>query len=305
MPLSVVRVCVKIDVEASLYRFTERNYMKKKRKKKQSTTLSQHEDVALKATAQFFRDEIMPVLNIEGTVVSILPTEEIHLELKKGFEDFNYLMSDDTIKHFEFQSTNEGIIGLKRFRTYESQMSYKYKKAVTTYVLFSGNIKNPMTEFTEGVNTYRVVPIVMRDKNADKVISELKRKQEVGEEITKADLLPLVLSPLMSGRMSQKERVLAAYDITRKATEMDAEVIRKVEAVIYIMADKFLDSKEMEQLKEEIKMTRLGKMLYDDGASMKLKELVAKKIKKGFTVPEIAALFEEDKAVIEEIVKNI
>ena len=279
--------------------------MKKKRKKKQLAKLLQHEDGALKVTAQFFRDEIMPALNIEGTVVSILPTEEIHLELRKGFEDFNYLMSDDSIKHFEFQSTNEGINGLKRFRTYESQMSYKYKKAVTTYVLFSGNIKNPMTEFTEGVNTYRVVPIIMQDKNADKVIAELKRKQEVGEEITKADLLPLVLSPLMSGEMSQKERVLAAYDITRKANEVDAEIIRKVEAVIYIMADKFLDSEEMEQLKEEIKMTRLGRMLYDDGARTKLKELVAKKVQRGFCVAEIAEVLEEDKAVIEEIIKEL
>lgn len=283
--------------------------MKKKRKKKQPAKISQHEDAALKVTAQFFRDEIMPALNIEGTVVSILPTEEIHLELKKGFEDFNYLMSDDSIKHFEFQSTNEGIIGLKRFRTYESQMSYKYKKAVTTYVLFSGKIKNPMTEFTEGVNTYRVVPIIMQDKNADKVIAELKRKQEAGEEITKAALLPLVLSPLMSGEMSQKERVLAAYDITRKATEVDAEVIQKVEAVIYIMADKFLDSKEMEQLKEEIKMTRLGRMLYDDGAQsgakMKLKELVRKKVQKGCSVDEITDMLEEDKAVIEEIMKEL
>ena len=135
--------------------------MKKKRKKKQPAKISQHEDAALKVTAQFFRDEIMPALNIEGTVVSILPTEEVHLELRKGFEDFNYLMSDNSIKHFEFQSTNEGICGLKRFRIYESQMSYKYKKAVTTYVLFSGNIQNPMTEFTEGMNTYRVVPIIM------------------------------------------------------------------------------------------------------------------------------------------------
>ena len=50
-----------------------------------------------------------------------------------------------------------------------------------------------------------------------------------------------------------------------KTLNVDAEVIRKVEAVVYIMADKFLDSAEMEQLKEEIKMTRLGKMLYDDG----------------------------------------
>ena len=279
--------------------------MKKKRKKKQPAKISQHEDAALKVTAQFFRDEIMPVLKIEGTVVSILPTEEIHLELKKGFEDFNYLMDDDSIKHFEFQSTNEGIIGLKRFRTYESQMSYKYKKAVTTYVLFSGKIKNPMTEFTEGVNTYRVVPIIMQDKNADKVIAELRRKQDVGEKITKADLLPMVLSPLMSGQMSQKERVSAAYDITRRATEVDAETIRKVEAVIYIMADKFLNSKEMEQLKEEIKMTRLGKMLYDDGAQTKLREQVAKKFAKGDSVEKIADDLMEEMHVIEKIIKEL
>lgn len=129
-----------------------------------------------------------------------------------------------------------------------------------------------MTEYSEGVNTYRIVPIIMQDKNADKVIEELRRKIASGENITKADLLPLVLSPLMSGNLTQKERVLAVYDITRKAIGIDAEIIRKVEAVVYIMADKFLDSAEMEQLKEEIKMTRLGQMLYDDGRTVGKKE---------------------------------
>lgn len=55
--------------------------MKKKRKKQQVAKISHHEDAAIKVTVQFFRDEIIPVLNIEGTVVSILPTEESHLEL--------------------------------------------------------------------------------------------------------------------------------------------------------------------------------------------------------------------------------
>ena len=251
--------------------------MKKKKKQKkpalnmqlpsarEASSISKHEDVALKVTAQFFKDELMPMLNIEGNVVGVLPTEEIHLELRKGFEDFNYLMEDNTIKHFEFQSTNEGITGLKRFRVYEAQLSLRHDKAVTTYVLFSGVIKNPMTEYTEGVNTYRIVPIIMQNKNADIVIAELEQKVNAGVEITKTDLLPLVLCPLMTGTMSQKERISTSYDITRRATIKDAEVIRKVEAVIYIMADKFLDSAEMEQLKEEIKMTKLGKMLYDDG----------------------------------------
>lgn len=295
--------------------------MKKKRKKKKSastkqslasqeaTTISQHEDHALKVTAQFFRDEIMPALDIEGEVVGALPTEEIYLELKKGAEDFNYLMSDDSIKHFEFQSTNGGVEDLKRFRVYEAQLSYKHKKPVTTYVLFSGRIKNPMTEFAEGINAYRIHPIIMQDKNADKVIAELQRKVEAQEEITKADLLPLVLCPLMSGEMSHKERVMAAYDITRKVTGVDAEVIRKVEAVIYIMADKFLDSVEMEQLKKEIKMTRLGKMLYDDGmaegAKRRLISLIKTKLAKGKSIEVIANEIEETVDTVMDLIKEM
>ena len=295
--------------------------MKKKRKKKktalrsqsvtsqEATKISQHEDKALKVTAQFFQDEIMPVLNIEGRVVGILPTEEIHLELKKGFEDFNYLMSDNLIKHFEFQSTNGGKEDLKRFRMYEAQLSYKHKKTVMTYVLFSGTIKNPMTEFTEGLNTYRIQPIIMQDRNADDVIAELQRKVTAGEQITKADLLPLVLSPLMGGEMSQRERVSVAYNITRSLTSLDAEVIRKVEAVIYIMAEKYLDSAEMKQLKEEIKMTRLGKMLYDDGKAEGEKNMltkkVQKKLEKGQSVEQIADALEESIETIQGIINDL
>lgn len=116
----------------------------------------------------------MPALEIEGKVVANLATEGIALNLKKGFQDFNFLMEDETIKHFEFQSTNEGLIGLKRFRMYEAVISYQNKRVVTTYVLFSGNIKNPMTEFSEGINTYKVVPIILSDKDADEIIMRLR-----------------------------------------------------------------------------------------------------------------------------------
>ena len=252
--------------------------MKKKKQKKKKPALrspalamqekkkiANHEDIALKATAQFFRDEIMPMLNIEGKVASIFPTESIHLDLKRGFEDFNYLMEDDSIKHFEFASTNEGIRGLRRFRWYESQLSYQHGKPVTTYVLFSGKIKNPMTEIWDGMNTYRIHPIIMQDYNADEVIAKLQRKVEINESLTKADLLPLTLTPLMDGEMSQKERISATYGITKSAVDTDAEIIRKVEAVVYIMAEKFLETAEMEQLRKEITMTKLGQMIYNDG----------------------------------------
>ena len=91
-----------------------------------SATVVQHEDAVLKTAAQFFAKELLPYLGIDGKVISSAPTESIVLNLKKFYEDINLIMEDGTWKHFEFQSNNEGIPGLKRFRSYE---------AVTTYVL--------------------------------------------------------------------------------------------------------------------------------------------------------------------------
>lgn len=67
--------------------------------------------------------------------------------------------------------------------------------------------------------------------------------------------------------MSQKERVKSAFEITKKAagTDISMEDIRNVETMVYVMADKFLDQMEMEEIKEEISMTRLGQMLVEMG----------------------------------------
>ena len=37
-----------------------------------------------------------------------------------------------------------------------------------------------MTEFTEGVNTYHIVPIIMQGMNADSLIQELEQKADSG-----------------------------------------------------------------------------------------------------------------------------
>ena len=57
-------------------------------------------------------------------------------------------MEDGTWKHLEFQSTDKGIQDLKRFRVYEALTSYTNNVEITTYVLYSGKIKNPITEYT-------------------------------------------------------------------------------------------------------------------------------------------------------------
>lgn len=168
---------------------------------------SQTEDAVLKLMMHYFKDELLPYLGIEGKAVGIAPTEVIHLELKKFLQDFNLVMEDGSWAHFEFQSTDEGVEGLKRFRIYEAITSYQNQVKVTTYVLFSGMIQNPRTEFTEGINTYKIQPIIMKKIVVEDLIEKLQKKLDGGGKVTKEDLIPFTLCSLLGGEMSQKDRI--------------------------------------------------------------------------------------------------
>ena len=65
--------------------------------------------------------------------------------------------------------------------------------------------------------------------------------------------------------MPLKDRVEAAYRITWEAGSVGQEELDKIEAVLYIMADKFLESAEMDELMEVVGMTRLGQKLLNRG----------------------------------------
>ena len=224
----------------------------------------QHEDAALKTAFLYFSEELLPYFGITKKAVGIAATELVKLDVQKLHEDFNFIMEDGSWIHFEFQSRNKGRKDLKRFRMYEATASYQHNAAITTYVLFSGNVKRPMTEYTEGINTFCIKPITMKSHSADRLIVKLQKSQENAEKLKKEDLVLLTLCLLMDGEMPLKDRVRAAFRITQEAGD-DYEEMDRIEAVLYVMADKFLDSVEMDELMEVIGMTRLGQKLVNRG----------------------------------------
>lgn len=97
-------------------------------------------------------------------------------------------------------------------------------------------------------------------------------KQENNQALTKSDLVPLTLCPLMGGKSSLKERIMASYAILRNVNNLNADDLQKIEAVIYAMADKYLESAELKQIMEDISMTRLGRMLIEKGMTQGIEQ---------------------------------
>lgn len=86
---------------------------------------------------------------------------------------------------------------------------------------------------------------------------------------------------LMGGEMSLKDRAEAAYRITRAAGSVGQEELDKIETVLYIMADKFLESAEKKELMEAVGMTELGQLLVNRGIEQGIEQGIVQGIEQG------------------------
>ena len=127
----------------------------------------------------------------------------------------------------------------------------------------SSGMRASRDSITEGINTYRVRLIRLKDRDADRILEQAAGK--TGQEITREEVLRLLFTPLMDGKSTQKERIQKGIRVLKETEDIFSRTeISKMEAILYVFAAKFLDRAELESIKEEMAMTILGQMIWDD-----------------------------------------
>ena len=78
-----------------------------------------------------------------------------------------------------------------------------------------------------------------------------------------------------------------------------------LEAVLYVLAAKFLDSRELKEVKEVMKMTQLGAMLIEEGRiqgkEVMLIEIIRHKLSKGFSPDSLAEFLDLNPVYVRKI----
>lgn len=221
------------------------------------------EDLALKAAAAYFGDELMGWLGIREKVFRIAPTELVELETRHMYEDFLYEMENGNWYHFEFESDAISLDDLKRFREYEATTARIYKAPVITYVICSSGARELRDSITEGINTYRVRLIRLKNDDADELLKQFAARSE--KSLSREDVIPLLFAPMMGGKSNQRDRIFQCIQILHRAEQNFTETeSRKMEAILYTLAVKFLSEEELKSIKEAMAMTKLGQMIWDD-----------------------------------------
>lgn len=182
-------------------------------KSKPNLDLSHLEDLALKSAADYFGAELLHWIGIPGKIIRSSPTEIVELETRHMYEDFLFEMEDGTWCHFEFESDAITADDLKRFREYEAATARRVNAPVITYVICSSKARRLLDHITEGLNTYRVKVIRLKDHDQKALLDSLSRKASAGLERT--DIIPLLLSPLMAEEENRKSCILQGIRILK------------------------------------------------------------------------------------------
>ena len=216
---------------------------------KRNSDLSHLEDLALKSAIDYFGDELIHWLGIQEKTVRSAPTEIVELETRHMYEDFLYEMENGNWYHFEFESDSLTIDDLKRFREYEASTARRINAPVITYVICSSKVKKIRSSISEGINTYRVRVIRLKDNDPGKILSQLEQKTSTG--LQREDIIPLLLSPLMAEKPEQKNRIMDGIHILKKAeSSFSRREVQKMEAILYAFAVKFLNNEDLTVVKE-------------------------------------------------------
>ena len=230
------------------------------------------EDRVLKVGMQAFGEEMIQYMGQKGKIVRVAPTEQVHLENRRLLEDFNFEMDGGYWRHYEFESDEIRVKDLRRFREYEAFVSMAYEVPVITTVVCSADMKQVRSCIEQGINTYKVEVVQLKQKNADQELRKIWSKLECGDKLTKVDLVAVALLPLMSGDTCIYDRCCQGFQILKLAQEkFEKEEIEKLQAMLYTLACKFLKEDDLITLKKEIDMTVLGQMLLNDGENIAFK----------------------------------
>ena len=239
-------------------------------------------------------------------IISVKPIDIPVIKVSNQNPDFVFELEDNSLLHLEFQTTWKKA-DLLRFAQYDIALYQKERRKINTVVMYSGKYESAESELDMGSNKYKVQQVFMIKYDGIKRYKEIKGKIEKKEPLTDKDSMDLVFLPLMRNEKSEEE-------VTKEALELAIEIPdeNKKEAVIGSLlgfSDNYVRGEYLNELKEVIRMTKIGTSLFEEGVEEGEKELTIKILNKRFgrrlTKELKAKIREADKKTIDYIGDNL
>ena len=220
-----------------------------------------------------------------------------------GAADEVFLLADDTYLHLVFQTRHSAVEAMLKGASYDIRLYQRDKRKIRTVIIYTSEVKKAPPGLEIGTLVYNPDIVLMNDYDGNAAFARIETKVQAGMSLTDADMLDLVLLPLM--RHTKPPLDLAMETIRLAQTLPESEKRDTCIAAAYAFAGKYLDEADMEKLRRMIKVRDLVHILFEDefrdGMRNGMIEAAKRMLRLGVPLNAIAEGLELDLAEVEAL----
>lgn len=247
----------------------------------------QNKDIEFKVLSEVFKEKSFAAYGLDlPKIKAVLPTNLPIVLANELRIDNLFLLEDGTYALVDYEST-DNVQNRIKYMNYIARITRSLYKEhgelpeIRMIVIYTGNIAAAKPNLNIGCMSLYMEQVFVGDIPVKETYSAVKGKLEKGDKLTEQELMRLIILPLAERGKEAKQ--WSVRQVINLAKRMEDEQEQKfVFAGLLVISDKFIGKAEV--IRREISMTKVGRLLFEDGA--KTERIIAVVNMLDFDVPE-------------------
>lgn len=262
-----------------------------------SEIVNQSKDIASKVTAEALIGHSLAPFGLPHlTITGILPTNLPAIESNELRLDNLFLLNDDSLAIIDYESDFDkenfvkyiGYIA-RVIKRYARQKLLDSLREIRMIVIYTADVEHADCIYNLGGLILTLEAAFLVQLDSDAIFHTLSEKIEREEPLTEEELLQLMILPLtVKGTAAKQQFILSTVGLAKKLPDHTQTL--RVLAGLLTFTDKVIDETYRDRIKEEMSMTKIGQMIFEEGVEKGMQQAARNMFLNGFGMEETARI---------------
>lgn len=237
----------------------------------------QNKDIEFKILSEAFREKSFEAYGLKlPRIQAVLPTNLPAVSANELRIDNLFLLEDNTYALVDYESENRTENRIKYVNYIARVVERFYREhgkvpSIRMIVVYTGDVKKAVPVFDMGCMVLTMEQVFLMRIPSEEIYQSVAEKLGQGKLLTEQELMLLMLLPLAEkGKKRKQSRVRQVIELARQLRD-EAEQ-KFVLAGLLVASDKFIDREDAETIRREIRMTKVGRLLVEEGIERGMKQ---------------------------------
>lgn len=230
----------------------------------------QNKDIEFKILSEAYKERSFEAYGLKlPRIKEVLPTNLPAVSANELRMDNLFLLEDDTYALVDYESV-DAVKDRIKYMDYISRVTRRLYDEnrkipfIRMIVIYTGDVEQAEELFQVGCMTLHTEQVFVRRLPVEEIYQTVRNKISFGAKLTEQELMQIIILPLAEkGLEDKQERIKQIIDLVKRID--DEQEQKLVFSGLLVITDKFIDRTDAEKIRREFTMTKIGRLIYEDG----------------------------------------